>query len=209
MEKIRIKSRKILIFSVNTLEWIIILLLCWVVNTYIGGKLSLLGVVESHGPWSSILDLSINGILAIQQPKTMTTAHPESSKHNMWVITKLTSILFASKSFFYETAIPVLVSQLMVVSLSGPKTMRRLLPLILLSLFLGVYCKDDMVTDFAYLIKLHIIVIAKIVIAIKYIKVQIHVSISGKISYPQGGQRSKRFQIKRKIFQNNGTKGRR
>lgn len=59
----------------------------------------------------------------------------------------------------------------MAVSLSGPKTMRRLLSLILLSLFLDVYCKDDMVTDFAYLLKLYIMVIAKIVIAIKYIKV--------------------------------------
>lgn len=33
------------------------------------------GVVESHGPGSSILDLSINGTLAIQQPKKMTTPH--------------------------------------------------------------------------------------------------------------------------------------
>lgn len=79
----KIKSQKILIFSVNFPGMnnpSIVVLGC---NTYIGGKLFLLGVVESHGPGSSILDLSINGTLAIQQPKKMTTPHPECFKDNM------------------------------------------------------------------------------------------------------------------------------
>lgn len=94
-------SKNINLFRKFPMEWIILLLLCWVVNIYIGGKLFLLGVVESHGPGASILDLSINRTLAIQQPKKMTTPHPECFKDNMWVITKLTSIIFTSKSFSF------------------------------------------------------------------------------------------------------------
>lgn len=47
------------------MEWIIFLLLCWVVNIYIGGKFFLLGVVKGYGFGLLILDFSINGILVI------------------------------------------------------------------------------------------------------------------------------------------------